>query len=414
VELFCILASFACVVATYVYVSRRERSYLHILTPTFAFLVPANYLLELYHLYLYGPSASPFAYALMYSCYAVTFTAFALGYVKTRVPALRLPFTVREAAPNGFVPYLVLAAAVALYAPVLIEFKGILNNPRQIYEQTRTGYGVYFFLSTTVCYLALLLLLFKRRLGRVELALFSMTCLVFLWLHGSKGQMLLVVFIVAMYWVYLRGNRLSLARFAVFGAVLGGVGLVLFMLTNPAILVNREGLQGVSAYSDYTRNGMLVIDSSVGPLYGKLSLEQQIYSRVPRPLFPDKPEDFGALYLAEHFFPAKFQAQSGAPAFSFGIEFADFGVLALPFLLLESFVGGMMLNAFMQGLRRHRGPGDFLMVLFAAGLPLIPLSGAFLLPESLILAVAANILYGMRLKPRRVLEPDHQPAGGNA
>jgi hypothetical protein len=414
VELFCILASFVGVVATYVYVSVRERSYLNVLTPSFAFLVPANYLLELYHLYLYGPTASPFAYALMYACYTATFVTFALGYVKTRVPALRLPFTAREAAAGRLAPYLVLAAAVALYAPVLIEFRGLLNNPRQIYEQTRTGYGVYFFLSTTACYLALVLLLFKRRLGRVELALFSGTCLVFLWLHGSKGQMLLIVFIVAMYWAYLRGKRLSLVRFAVFGVVLGAIGVGLFMLTNPALLVNREGLQGVSAYSDYTRNGMLVIDSNVGPLYGKLSLEQQIYTRVPRPLFPDKPNDFGALYLAEHFFPTAFQAQSGAPAFSFGIEFADFGVLALPFVMLESFFGGMLLNVFMQGLRRHRGPGDFIMVLFAAGLPLIPLSGAFLLPESLILAIVANILSGMRLAPRRAITPDQQPAGGNA
>jgi len=111
VELFCILASFACVVATYVYVSVRERSYLNVLTPTFAFLVPANYLLELYHLWLFGPTASPFAYALMYACYAVTCMAFALGYLKTRVPALRLPFTVRAAAGNALAPYLVLAAA---------------------------------------------------------------------------------------------------------------------------------------------------------------------------------------------------------------------------------------------------------------------------------------------------------------
>jgi hypothetical protein len=414
VELFCILASLACVVATYVYVSRRERSYLNVLTPSFAFLVPANYLLELYHLWLFGPTASAFAYALMYACYTATFVAFALGYLKTRVPALRLPFTMEAATGNGLAPYLVLAVAVALYLPVLIEFRGALLNPRQIYEQTRSGYGVYFFLSTTVCYLALVLLLFKRRLGRVELALFTLLCMIFLWLHGSKGQMLLIVFILAMHWVYVRAKRLSLARFAVFGVVLGGIGAGLFLLTNPLLLVDRQGLQGISGYSDYTRNGMLVIDSNVGPLYGKLTLEQQIYSRVPRPLFPGKPADFGSLYLAEHFFPAAFQQGSGAPAFSFGNELADFGVLALPLLLLESFFGGMLLHMFMKSLRRYQGPGDFVMMLFASGLPLIPLSGAFLLPESLILAIAANVLHGLRLSPRRALAADQEPAGGSA
>jgi hypothetical protein len=391
------------VVATYVYVSVRERSYLNVLTPTFAFLVPANYLLELYHLWLFGPSGSQYAYALMYACYTATFIGFALGYLKVQLPALRLPFTAAEAAGNGTAPYLVLAAAVALYWPVLSEFREELAHPRQIYEQTRSGYGAYFFLSTTLCYLALVLLLFKRRRRRFELALFTLTCLVFLWLHGSKGQMLLVVFVLAVYQVYVRARSVSLVSFALFGAALGALGLGLFLIVNPSLLVNSEDLQGIAAYSDYTRNGLLVIDSDVGPLYGRLSVEQQIYSRVPRPLFPDKPNDYGALYLAEHFFPDAFQRGAGAPAFSFGIELADFGVLALPFLLLESLLGGMLLRMFMKGLRRHQGPGDFIMVLSASGLSLIPLSGAFLLPEMLILAITANILHSMRLSPRRAI-----------
>jgi hypothetical protein len=340
--------------------------------------------------------------------------AFALGYTKTRVPTLRLPFASGAATGNGLAPYLVLGAAVMLYMPVLIEFRGALTNPREIYEQTRSGYGVYFFLSTTLCYLALVLLLFKRRLRRLELGLFSLLCTVFLWLHGSKGQMLLIVFILAIYWVYVRAKSLSLARFAVFGTVLTSLGVGLFLLTNPLLLVNSEGLQGISAYSDYTRNGMLVIDSDVGPLFGRLSLEQQIYSRIPRPLFPDKPNDFGVLYLAEHFFPAAFQKGAGAPAFSFGSELADFGVLALPLLLLESFFSGMLLNMFMTGLRRYRSPGDFVMVLFAAGLSLIPLAGAFMLPESLLLAIVVNILHGMRLSPRREIAADHDAASGTA
>jgi hypothetical protein len=414
VEFFCILASLACLVATYVYVSVRERSYLNVLTPTFAILVPANYLLELYHLWLFGPSGSQFAYTLMYACYTATFVAFALGYVKTRVPALRLPFTAREATGSGLASYLVLAAAVALYWPVLSEFRGDLANPRHIYEQTRSGYGVYFFLSTTLCYVALVLLLFKSRLGRLELALFTLMCLVFLWLHGSKGQMLLVVFILAMYWVYVRAKRLSLVSFALFGAALVCVGAVLFLLTNPALLLDFEDLQGIAGYSDNTRNSMLVIDSDVGPLYGRLSLEEQIYSRMPRPLFPDKKNDFGALYLAEHFFPEAFQRGVGAPAFNFGVELADFGVLALPLLLLESFLGGMLLNMFMKSLRRHQGPGDFIMVLFASGLSMIPLSGGYLLPESLILAIAANIFHSFRLRPRSVPQLAQGPDDRNA
>jgi hypothetical protein len=401
VELFCILASFVCVTATYIYVSLREGSYINVLTPTFAFLVPADYLLECYHLWLYGPSASPFAYALIYACYAATFGAFALGYTKTAMPALRVPFTAPQSAGSRLAPYLVLAAAVALYWPVLSEFQGSLTNPRQIYEQTRSGYGVYFFLSTALCYLALVLLLFKRRLGKFELAAFSLVCLVFLWLHGSKNQMLQLLFILAIYWVYVRQKRVALVRFAIFGTFLATVGAGLFLLTNPAIVLNHEGLEGVASYSDYTRNGMLLIDSDLGPLYGRLTLEQEIYSRIPRPLFPDKPNDFGALYLAEHFFPYEFQRGQGAPAFSFGPSIADFGPLALPILLIENFLCGMLLKIFMNGLRRYNDPGSFMLVLVASGLSLIPVSVAFLLPESIALAVVVNILHSLRARPRR-------------
>jgi hypothetical protein len=250
--------------------------------------------------------------------------------------------------------------------------------------------------------LALVLLLFKNRLGHFELSLFSLMCLVFLWLHGSKGQMLLVVFILALYRVYVRGKGMSLRRFALFGAALGGVGAGLFLLTNPTLLVDAEGLQGLSGYSDYSRNGLMLIDSDFGPYYGRLTLEQQIYSRVPRVLFPDKANDFGDLFVAEHFYPDAFQRGQGPPAFSFGRELADFRVLALPFLVLENFVAGVLLGVFMKGLRTYRGPGYFILVLFGSGVSLIPLPGAYLLPEVLVLAIAANILHAMRIAARRM------------
>jgi hypothetical protein len=328
---------------------------------------------------------------------------FALGYSRMKLPILRLPFAAPQGSGNRLAPYLVLVAAIALYLPVLWEFRSDLLNPRGIYEKTRSGYGVSFFLSTTLCYLAFILLLFKRRLRRGELGIFTLICLVLLWLHGSKNQMLLLLFILTTHLVYVQEKRMALTRFVLFGGMLTVLGTLLFLITTPQLLLEYDGsLQGLASYSDYTRNGMLVIDSGVGPLYGRLSLEQQIYSRVPRPLFPAKPNDFGALYLAEHFFPDAFQSDKGAPAFSFGIEFADFGVLALPILLVENLFAGMLLKMFMTGLRRDRDPGSFVLVLFAAGLSLLPLSGTFLLGESLVLAVVVNFLHSVRARYRAV------------
>ncbi|MGA8940215.1 MAG: hypothetical protein WB439_13720 [Acidobacteriaceae bacterium] len=395
-----ILISLCLVLAAYVNVSLHERSFVNAFTPALTFLLPADYLLELYHLWLFGPSASHFAYALIYACYAGTFCAFTLAYTTVDLPSFRLPFSAPSGTGSRYSSYVMLACALALYAPILIQFKGHLTDPRRIYELTRIGTGTYFFLSATLCYLALVIFLFKRRLSTAETTAFSIICMLFLWLHGSKNQMLLVVFILTTYWVYVRGWRVSFPKFLAFGSLLGGLGIGLFLITSPMLILGQEGLRGIASYSDYTRNGMLLIDSGLGPTYGTLTLQNELYSFIPRPLFPEKPRDFGSLYLAEYFYPYQFERAQGAPAFSYGTELADFGPLALPLLVLLNILAGVALRLFMNSLRRYKDPGSFTMVLFAMGLSIIPISANFLLPESMLLGIIVNAMHSFRLPAR--------------
>jgi hypothetical protein len=171
-------------------------------------------------------------------------------------------------------------------------------------------------------------------------------------------------------------------------------------------LILEDGLQGLSGYSDYTTNGMMVIDSGIGPFYGRLTLENEVYPRIPRALDPGKPKDFGDLYLAEHFYPDRFVMEAGAPAFANGTWYADFGVFALPLQLVAGLLSGMMLKLFMRSLQRYRSPADFIMVLFACGVPLITLGSTFLLPESLLLAVIANALFSLRIRRTALVPPE--------
>ena len=76
-------------------------------------------------------------------------------------------------------------------------------------------------------------------------------------------------------------------------------------------------------------------------------------------------------------------------------------VFALPLQMAAGFLTGMMLKMFMGSLRRYRTPGDFIMVLFASGTPLITLGATFLLPESLLIAVVANALFCLRPRSGR-------------
>lgn len=400
VRLSSLIISLLIITAAYLYVSKREGSYVNVLTPSFATMVPAEYLLQIYHILAFGDTSSTYAYMLSYGSYAAYTTAFALAYTLIGMPAMRLPFDGFAARGSRLPAYLLLAGAVCLYLPVLIKFRSDITDPRQIYMETRTGYGVYFFLSLTLAYLAFILLLFARRVGKAEISFFLLLCVGFTWLQGSKGHMLGFVFILALHLVYVQGRRIRLFKFLLFTASMAVLGLVLFIVTTPALIL-EGGLQGLSGYSDYTRNGMLVIDSGIGPYYGQLTLENQVYPRIPRVLDPEKPEAFGDLYLAEHFYPDRFAMHAGAPAFANGTWYADFGVMALPLLLAAGFLSGMMLKLFMRSLLKYRSPGDFIMVLFACGVPLITLGSTFLLPESLILAVLANGFFCMRVSRTR-------------
>lgn len=404
-KLASIIVSLLIVSAAYLYVSKREGTYVNVLTPAFVTMIPAEYLLQIYYLLAFGDSSSTYAYMLSYGTFAAYTTTFALAYTWIRMPALRLPFDGYAAGRGRLPAYLLLALALCLYLPVLIKFRGDLADPRQIYTETRTGYGVYFFLSLTCAYLGFILLLFARRVGKIELSAFLLLCIGFTWLQGSKGHMLGFVFILALHWTYVQSRRIRLFKFLLFTGGMAILGFALFVVTTPALILGG-GLAGLSGYSDYTRNGMLVIDSGMGPYYGLLTLENQVYPRIPRALDPAKPKDFGDLYLAEHFYPDRFVMQTGAPAFANGTWYADFGVLALPMQLAAGFLSGMMLKLFMRSLQRYRSPGDFVLVLFACGVPLITLGSTFLLPESILLAVIANALFCVRIRRRRLPSPE--------
>lgn len=389
------------VAAAYIYASRQEKTFVNVFTPMFAIMIPTEYLLEIYHVLEFGPQHSPYAFALSYATYAAYTVGLVFAYTVIRMPLLRLPFDGHSAGRGRLPAYLLLAGAIALYLPVLIKFRAQITDPREIYQETRVGYGVYFFLSLTLAYLSLIMLLFAKRARRLEVGVFVFVCVVFVWLQGSKGHILGFVFILAMHRVYVAGRRVSFPKFLTFAFALALFGALLFLVTTPSLILN-QGINGLAGYSDYTRNGMKVIDSGIGPFYGKLTLQNQLYTRIPRAIDPDKPRDFGDFYLAKHFFPDIYVLHSGAPAFGNGTWFADFGIFALPLQLTAGLLIGMLLKMFKQSTERYRTPGAFVMLLFASGIPLIALGQAFLLPESIVIAVFANALFVLRIRQSKL------------
>jgi hypothetical protein len=378
-------ASLVIAVLAYLVLSKYEGSSINILTPSFVMAIPAYYLLPLVYLNLFGAEGSTYAHFWVYSALAVEPLAFVYAYTRTGDRVVRLPGA-SSYSNFGLVSLLCLGLGVLLYAPVLLQFREFIFDPRQIYTQTRTGFGFQAFVSSTLAYLAVILILFSKRSKTFKVsAVLLATGL--LSLHGSKGQVLSVVSILLLYYVYVLGRKVTLARSMVVYLCMGMVVLLLFAATMSLGEDAADALEAISKYSDYTRNAMLVIDSHYPLQYGRLTIESNTLGIVPRQLMPGKPKNFGPFALAEEFYPEWFDSDTGSPAFGVGLQYADFGSWAIGYLALVAALRGWLARIFVNRLAFTKHPADFLMLVFLADISIFPTGVGWLLPEALLAAV---------------------------
>ena len=370
---------------TYVLVSRREGSYLNILTPAFLIAIPAYYLLPLVSTHLFGNDASPYAYVYVYATLATENIAFAYAYLRSPRNLVRLPFRFSYA-NFGSLSLVFLAIALLMFAPIVLEFREYILDPRQIYEHTRVGFGFTYYVSSTLAYLSVILIQFSNYSRFIRWGV-VLVCAALLSLHGSKGQVLSLFLLLALFEVYVHGRRLRLAAAL---AVCGGLSLLVLLLFVASMAIEKnpmEAVETISEYSDYTRNAMLVIDSHFPVQYGRLTLEGHLYGRVPRFLMPNKPTNFGALYLDDQFFSESLDAEKGSPDFGIGLQYADFGIFAIVYLAIFGAIRGWLARVFVRRLHGSQHPADFFIVAFLANISLFPVGAVgWLLPEAFLVA----------------------------
>lgn len=392
---FIIIASLALVFLAYLIVSMKEKSYINVLTPALFIFIPANYIFELVHIYYNGYSGSLSGYLFCYLTYALSFLLFSFTYLKFPSYRVKLPFGAKNY-NSVFLPYVVLLISFLLYLPILIEYREFILSPREIYMRTRTGYGVNYFLSSTLTFLSFILFLFKSQSFKAEKYIAFILCAILALLHGSKGQVMTIIFIAMLYKVYVLSLRVKFSSLVKYIMLLSFVLGLLFYF--PLYDIEKEGfIRAISNYSDYTRNAIMVIDSDMDAQLGRLTIEDTIYSRVPRQVYPAKQKDFGGFYLAKEFYPEWFETDTGSPAFGIGVQYADFGAFSIYYILFWSALSGIFLKIFITRLQIHKYPSDFIMVLFFSGVSLIPLGAGYLLPEHLLLAFLIAFMLRFKL-----------------
>src|SRR5438477_4643497 len=378
-------ASFIIFVLAYLVLSKHEGSNINILTPALVMSIPAYYLFPLAYLNLFGPEGSTYAQFWVYSALALEPLIFVIAYVRTGNKVLRLPGA-SSYSNFGLVSLLCLAMGILLYVPVLIEFREFIFDPRQIYMQTRTGFGIQAFVSSTLAYIAVILMLFAKRSKIIKVAVIFLAAGL-LSLHGSKGQVLSLVSILLLYYVYVLGRKITFAASMIVYLCTAIIVLLLFAATMSLGEDAADALEAISKYSDYTRNAMLVIDSHYPLQYGRLTIESNTLGVVPRQLMPGKPKNFGTFALAEEFYPEWFDKDTGSPAFGVGLQYADFGSWAIVYLAFMAALRGWLARIFVNRLKVTRHPADFFVVVFLADVSVFPLGVGWLVPEALVVAL---------------------------
>ncbi|CAN7245351.1 hypothetical protein [Massilia sp. LjRoot122] len=353
--------------------------------------VPTLYLAEIGYLSFFQATGSDLGYFIIYFTYLSSALAFAAGYLYIRTP--RAMLSIDTSVRSSYVLMLLfLLGGVALYWPIMKEFADDLFNPRRIYVATRSGYGLSYFGSMLLCYIFLVLALFHEKLSSISKLGALVITVVFAYLHGSKGQVIAAVFIWVYYYFVARQRQVKFRGFLIFALIsflLGG-SLFYFMLDS----VELTELFGIIAgYADYSRNAVMLVDNETVTYFGRLTLEDNIYSRVPRAIFPDKPKDFGAFLLSMKYFPQAFLLDEGVPSFGIGIYYADFSVFCIPFLAFCNFVGGVITRGFVTRLKIYRSPVDFLVVLFMSGITLLPIGSGYLLPEHFTISLGLLLCF---------------------
>jgi hypothetical protein len=378
---------------SYLLIVRKDKSWINWGTWLFLGSLATRYVLPIIYLFMTGSSGgSKYAYSFCYTAYALSSLSAALVYAYVKPFKLRSSPSYQAQNPYlGQLAWLMLLLGFLFYLPILIEFRAYLAEPRRIYELTRTGYGVYFYTSIFLATLGFATYLFSNPKTKLGAILFFGLATALAYWHGSKGEIVNYFLIWILYRVYVDRKRIR-----ALGAlsIVGGVGIL--VIGSFALFLKPTDIYDLGAnltgYADIIRNNMVVIDDPHLDLYfGQLMIENEVYSRVPRAVMPGKPKDYGPFALGKKYDPAQHRSDKGDPAYDVGLAYADFGPLSMICLCGSSAFMAWLVSSFAGEMRHRPTPGRFVIFVFLAGVNVIPISGVFLLPETILIAGVLSI-----------------------
>ena len=239
----------------------------------------------------------------------------------------------------------------------------IIENPREFYESSRVGFGhVYYLIALMLKLIFLLsLYLFKSSFTRIIIFISISVLLSFL---GSKSQILSMFFIYALYTFFIEKKYFNLRMTLI---LVGSVGTLLLFFFLHMERSEFSILVKILNYFDYFENFLTLFNKLDSYYLGILTLESNMYSVMPRIIFPDKPLYFGSIQLGTEINPEQTYLNQGAPSLSFfGRGYADFGILSFVYFSLSGAISGFVIGT----LSHYRTIYSFIILLAFAYNPL--------------------------------------------
>ena len=298
-----------------------------------------------------------------------------------------------------------MAIGILVYVHAAFGFAYIFE-PRRLYEVSREGFGTHYFVLGFSLRLAALLLLMSNFRGK---GLFFTVLLAFSIFTGAKVNTYVIIMFAAMYFiVFSRAGRLNLKLLIKLFIIAFPLVYLLIWLTFQDSEINIFEL--LVAYVNEPWNNFTLLVQSFDLhfrdfFFGALTWENNVVSRIPRLLFPEKPYLFGGFRLADEYFPETVALGIGAPSFgSEGIVYADWGVLGLLMLIslkwLLSWVLGR-LTCLLTFNQTGSIQGNFLyfgVLLIMADIYFLTLPPSNNLVDNLVVVIGLSLLFGIKFK----------------
>lgn len=422
INLIIISFSLLIILVCYIVFAITQKKWINFFWFSLITFIPANYLLPLFNLIFKKQLQEiSLGFLYVYAYYSIFFAFFILSTLfmlkRESLPKIK-NFINNKVLTESFtfdqcLKLSLFFLGLGIISALIIFYKigfSYLSFPRLLYEKTRISYGILYFPAQAFFLLSWVFILFSNK--KKMILLFSIILAIFLYFFGSKGAMLNLFLVYVLYIVITEKIKNNIFNVIKYTFLTSFYISILFLIYHPYITQSQitsitRPLENVSSYSDYTKNTVILVDNFYKyfdhHFYGKLLLENTIYSRIPRIIYPEKPFDFGDFKLSKALYPEWHSKHVGDPSFGiFGRVYADFGPFGFIWGILVAVIKGIFLGAFYQLFKEYQTPQLFIAISYLSGVPIFSLPPADTFFENIF--ILPLLLYAINLFFRKFLE----------